>query len=118
MPQTALDIQPLSPPLGRSMDRFEYAPADLENGNSYRSTGREILLARNTSTTETGVLEVFAVADRLGRVENLEQEFEPGVERALMLPVQGWRNADRLVTMLANLADIELAVIRLATSFE
>lgn len=110
---TALTVIPITSLYPTALDALTWEAADDTNGNSYHSTGRELLLARNTDETETYSLTIYGVADPYGRTVDIEHDIDAGDEVVAMLGVVGWQQADRTVLMMAEDAAIEIAIVRL-----
>ncbi len=89
--------------------------ADPVNNNQFRMTGREILLARNTSTTTVRNVTVISVADPFGRTGNRGRALAVG-ELAYVFgpgPLDGWQQSDGNLHVNADSADVQFYLVRL-----
>jgi hypothetical protein len=114
MVATELDIVTVTSrnPSDDGGDTVEWVTADDTNGNRFRSTGRETLLAQNVSEDGALTLTIASVADSHGRTQDIERLIESGETVAFELGVDGWRDDDGYVQIESESDDILLAVIR------
>jgi len=89
------------------------ANGDVVNGNQFKSTGKELLVARNTDGVTPYYLSVTSAADPYGRTGDISQhDLAPGETHVFgPFPVQGWQQSDGNIYVNAENAAIELAVV-------
>ncbi len=93
---------------------FVFTAADAVNGNSFASTGRELLLVQNSGATPYTVT-VSSVADGLKRTGDIAA-YSVGAGLTSMLgpfSQPGWQQSDGTVHVTASNAAVKLAVVRL-----
>ena len=96
---------------------FVFTAADSVNGNSFVSTGRELLLVHNTGGSAYTVT-VSSVADGLARTGDITA-YSVGAGLFSMLGPflqPGWQQSDGTVHVTASNAAVTLAVIRLPSA--
>jgi hypothetical protein len=119
MARTALAIQqppgayPILP-LGALAAALTFAASDNANGNSFVSTGREVLVAQNTAGT-AGTVTIASVADALQRTGDITAYSIPAAGFAVLGPFyqSGWKQADGTVWVNTSASTVQLAVVRL-----
>lgn len=92
-----------------------FTAGDAVNGNAYRSTGREFVLARNTDGTNPQTVTIHSEPDPFGREGDITAYSIPANGFAIFgpLPVEGWQQSDGNVWIDVSNALVQLAVIRL-----
>ena len=100
-------------PIGANDADVEFEAADAEDKNSFAITGREVLIAYNSSGGALTVT-VDSVADVCNREGDLGPYSIGAGEYALLgpFPVAGFRQADGLCYLEASGADVGFMVIR------
>ena len=83
-------------------------------GNSTPSTGKELLLVRNTSGSTAYTVTVTSVADSLGRTRDMSLSVAADAY-AMFGPFRqtGWKQTDGNIYFASTNNDIEFAVLRL-----
>lgn len=115
MPTNALAIDTLGGAFPSEFEVLTWEAGDVANGNHYAATGREILLAWNTSADTNYDVTITGEPDYQGRDANLVDEIAFGTIAAVLLGTRGWRNASREVVVTVENAAVKLAVLRLPT---
>lgn len=94
---------------GRTLN---FSAADPGHGNRFLSSGRDLLIVRNSSGS-TQTVTVLAVADSYtGRVQNQSQAIAAGDEVLFgIFLADGWKRGDGYVHVDAPSADVKLAVV-------
>lgn len=108
--QTLTSAYPLTAD-GADVPTFE--AMDVANGNTYRSTGREVLLVHNTSVDTAYDFTIRGEPDELGRDADTVHEIAFGDIAMYFLATKGFRKANRYVDLAAENAALEIAVVRL-----
>lgn len=110
---TVPDSYPTLPLTALSLD-FVWTAADNTNGNSFVSTGRELVLVQNTDSSGHTVT-VTSVPDQTNRSGDITAyAVAAGVFDALpYFAGTGWRQSDGTIHLSANSALIKFAVLRL-----
>ena len=119
MTATALPIiaavgpYPALPVSAGSLD-FVFTAADNVNGNSFVSTGRELLLVENTDAGAQ-TFTVTSVADSLLRTGDVgPYSMASGANALFVVAAQpGWKQTDGTVHVTASAATVKFAVVRL-----
>lgn len=119
MAATALPIvSPLGPypalPVAATGADFVFTAADAVNGNSFASTGRELLLVNNSGASPYTVT-VASVADGLKRSGDITAYSVAAGLFSMFGPFSqpGWQQTDGTVHVTASNAAIKFAVVRL-----
>lgn len=119
MARTALTIQQPpgsypALPLGALAAQLTFAAGDNGNGNSFVSTGRELLLVQNTAGAP-GTVTITSVADNLQRTGNITAYSVPAGGFAMLGPFQqaGWKQSDGTIYVDCSAATMTFAVVRL-----
>jgi hypothetical protein len=101
-------------PLAVGSAALALVPADVAQGNSYVSTGREIIVVQNTDVAAQTVT-VTSAADERNRLGDLGPYQVAAGAIAVLGPFkrQGWARADATVRVAASHANVKLAVVRL-----
>ncbi|MDP9326498.1 MAG: hypothetical protein M3O87_08205 [Candidatus Dormibacteraeota bacterium] len=88
--------------------------ADIANGNSVPSTGRELIIVQNSDAAPQTVT-VASVVDRLNRTGDITAYSIPIGAFAVLGPfkTEGWRQADGNLYLNASTATVKFAVIQL-----
>jgi hypothetical protein len=92
-----------------------FAAADVAGKNYFISTGRELLVARNTSADTPYTITIVSAADEMGRTGNITAEsIAFGVTRMYgPFPRSGWSQSTGHINVEAANEAIEFAVIQL-----
>lgn len=94
---------------------YVYTAADVANGNSFVSTGREIVLVQNTDSGGHHV-SVVSVADAFGRTGDITA-YAVAAGLFSVLPylsgAAGWKQTDGTIHLSADDATVKFAVLRL-----
>jgi hypothetical protein len=114
MARTALTV--LTPPAnGQLPSTFAGQAADPTNFNNFPLTGREILIAQNSSTTAAATVTVHSVPDDEGRTDDIVS-FSLAIGAFALFPqfpVAGWRQpSDGTLWVDASSASILFTVVR------
>ncbi len=119
MTATALPIiSPLgsypSLPIAATGADFVFTAADVSNGNSFVSTGRELLLVQNSGASAYTVT-ITSVADSLSRTGDITTYSVGAGLFSMFGPFyqSGWKQSDGTVHVTASNAAVLLAVVRL-----
>jgi hypothetical protein len=121
-PPTALTISQLKSPFddvtaGQLDITFE--AADNVNGNTFVCTGREILIMKNTTGTNT--VTITSVANDKGRTEDLTAYSLATLDIALwtggLTNTKGWQSTSKTIALLASAAEVTFAVVRLPAGY-
>lgn len=108
-PTTIIGVQ-LAGGYANQYPAFTWTASDASNGNQFLSTGKEILLVRNTSGGSL-TLTVVAVADTIGRAVNASIIVGAGLYRSFgPIGIVGWRNSSGYVET-TGAAALEIAVL-------
>ncbi len=111
MPRTTLSPTSIAggSSVGVGFVEFAWADCDPVNGNQFASTGKELLLARNTNADSPAVSRKVTVQKTNGRIEyTLSAD---GNATAGQIPTSGHKQADNYVYVDGSHADIEFAVL-------
>ena len=88
-------------------------------GEKFTCTGREILLMRNDSGTNT--VTITSVDNEKGRAENLAAYEITGTEIAYwtggLTNAKGWKQTDGTILVTASSTDVSFAVLRLPAGY-
>lgn len=89
-----------------------WSDADVASGNRFASTGREILMARNTSGTPQLVTVISVPDARIGRSQDQVLTIEAG-DVAIFgpFPTNGWQQTDGYIWVLALSTAVKLSII-------
>lgn len=88
-----------------------WADADVANGNRVTSTGRELVLARNTGAAPVSVT-ITSALDPFNRSGDIVEAVAAGVTKAFGPFAQtGWRQTDGYLYLSAPSTDIEFVVL-------
>jgi hypothetical protein len=109
---TPLTVIQLSSGYPAAGDAVVYTAMDATNGNSFKATGKETILVKNTSADTGRTLGMVSAPDRLGRTGDFSQLIGFGAEVALRPGVKGWRLADGTIKLTATTNDLHVAVLR------
>ena len=90
-----------------------FTAADVTNGNQFKATGKELLIARNTDDATAYSVTVSSAPDPYGRTGDISQHSIPPLETHIFgpFPVLGWQQSDGYIYVDAENAAIELAVV-------
>jgi len=83
-------------------------------GNSFKLTGREIMIARNTATGAAGTLTITSVADRKGRTADITS-YSIGAGEMIAFNFgnrEGW-DSGGVVNVTPSATTIKIAVLRI-----
>lgn len=120
------DITPVSPASINptvSADELDaaFTAADASNGNSYTSTGRELIIVLNShaSNAYTFTLTSYADESLLGRSGDITTYSLAAGEYAVVgpVPVRGWRQTTGKVLISGSNAAVKFLIIRLPASY-
>lgn len=102
-------------PLGATGADFAFTAADAGSGNSFVSTGRELLLAQNASGATAYTVTVSSVADDLQRTGDITAYSVGAGKFSMFGPFgqPGWKQSDGTVHVTASNANVKFAVVRL-----
>lgn len=91
-----------------------FTAADVSNGNSFISTGRELVLVQNTGGSDYTVT-ITSAPDELGRTGDISAYTLATTEFAAFGPVQqkGWVQPDGKVYLSGSNAGIKFLILRL-----
>ena len=110
---TPLGSYPALPITPAGMD-FVFTAGDSVNGNSFVSTGREVVIVQNTAAG-AGTVTFTSVADGINRIGDITT-YSVGVALfSLFGPFlkTGWANTSGLVTLTCSAVTMKFAVVRL-----
>lgn len=120
MARTALTAQvPLGPyptlPLAALAAALTWAAVDNVNGNSVKSTGRELVLVNNTDVAAQTVTFASVASSPFNRTGDITTYSIPASGFAMFGPfaVDGWRQSDGNLYINATSANVKVAVISL-----
>jgi len=90
-----------------------FTAADVTNGNQFKATGKELLIARNTNGATAYYVTISSVPDPYGRTGDISQYSIPADETHIFgpFPITGWQQSDGYIYVNAENAAIELAVV-------
>ena len=90
---------------------LNFQAMDAVNGNSFASTGKEILIFRNDDVgSQTAT--VISTEDAYGREEDQPIAMDADdIKLAGPYPVEGWRQSDRQIYLDTTSANVKVAVI-------
>jgi hypothetical protein len=109
-PLDIIEIESLFPDDGTELT---FSAGDAVNGNSYPSTGREVVLMENTDDTDPFDVVVTSQPDANGRTGDLTITLTALQRSAVMLATKGWRDGDRNVVLTAEDSAVTFCVVRL-----
>ena len=92
-----------------------WTAGDATNNNAFISTGEEIVLARNVSTTAAHTITILSVPDPYGRPEDITN-FSLAVGTVAVLgpfPSVGWMQSDGRIYLNPSNAAIEFIILRI-----
>lgn len=121
MPRTAVTQTKIPTPYATALQAITFAAADTGNLNSTPLTGKQLLLAYNSSTTTPATVTVSSVSDTEGRTGDISA-FSVAASASLtaltaavsqQFPVTGWQQSDGNLYFQASSATIYFAVIQL-----
>ncbi|MEM3453499.1 MAG: hypothetical protein QW835_07755 [Candidatus Hadarchaeum sp.] len=114
MARTALNPISVPHPYAAAAADLSWTAADAVNGNCFIFSGKEILLAQNTGTSEATIT-ISTVACSHGRTGDIVKVL--GAGNFCIFPAlyyaEGFMQADGKVYVNANSADVKLAVLRI-----
>lgn len=88
-----------------------FVDADIANGNRVYSTGKELVLARNTGAAPVNVT-ITSASDPFNRSGDIVEAVAAGVTKVFgPFPQTGWRQADSYLYLSAPSTDIEFVVV-------
>lgn len=109
-------LTPITVPSGwaTTVPTITWTAADTTNNNQFKATGAELLLIRNTSTSNARTVTVLSVPDApYGRTGHLVITLQPGdYVVTQVFPLLGWQQQDGHIYVNGD-SDIEFAVIRI-----
>lgn len=88
---------------------------DATNGNRFKATGREILLAKNTHASAAQTVTVTSQNDPFGRSGNITADsIAAGALHVYQLfPLSGWADSSGYISVDSSTTDIQFAVLRI-----
>lgn len=93
---------------------FSYTAADVANGNSFKSTGKEIVVAKNTDGAVAHTVTISSTADPYGRTGDVSQSIAAnGIYVFGPFPTTGWIQSDGKIYLSGDNAALEFQVITL-----
>jgi len=95
--------------VGVGFQEFTWTDADVANGNQFVSTGKEILLARNTNADSPLVDRKVTMHKTNGQIEHTLGGGE--YLTSGQIPTTGWQQGDTYCYINGDHADIEFAVL-------
>lgn len=117
MAQTALTVIDMPGPWATAPSTITWTAGDASNGNSFVSTGREIVLVQNSDGAATHVVTITSTSDPQGRTGDATKTVPiSGFVAFQLLPTQGWQQGNGSVNMTVDSASLKFAVIRLPNS--
>ena len=101
-------------PLAGDAADFTWTAGDVVNNNSFKSTGREVVLVRNDDVAAQ-TLSVLSAADEKKRKGDITSYSVGASEYAMFgpFPVEGWRQTDGTIHIDPGDADLKFAAIKL-----
>ncbi len=113
MARTAITKTTAPGAYGGAWEELTLAAADVENGNNFVLTGREILVMYNSSADTAYYVTLTSVDDRFGRSEDITQVDIPFGDYMIFgpIPLEGWQQTDGTFYVDAENAAILLGVI-------
>ncbi len=86
--------------------------ADTTNQNSFKATGQDLVVARNTDTADHTVT-IESSNDRYGRQENISTYSVPAGETHIFgpFPLHGWQQSDGHIYLEADSNTVEFGII-------
>lgn len=113
MARTAIPPITMGSSYAASMTAVTFTASDTVNGNSVLSTGKELIVARNTGGASY-TLTLTSVVDAFGRLGTITETLAAGAYRAFgPVQVAGWRQAGNVLWLDGSNAAIEIAVLKL-----
>jgi hypothetical protein len=95
---------------------FTLTACDNVNGNSFKATGKEILIVQNSDGAAPHTFSVTSVVDPFGRLDSSLTGYSVPLNGFAVINVNtlaGWRQADGTVQLACNNALIKFAVVQL-----
>jgi hypothetical protein len=100
-------------PTADSLDDIFVAPTAFVDGVSFKYTGREIVMIRNTHASSPFTWSLVAVADSLNRVGNVgPYSLAAGDQATILINGSGFTNANGDVTIVMTDNTVKVAVNR------
>ena len=116
MDPTEIEVIEIEGPYPEQGTELEFTAADIANGNTFRATGREIVLWRNVSVDTAADVTITSTPNELGRTGDFTEEVPfGGAVYGVMLALSGWQNASRNINLEGETVDIEFCILRLPT---
>jgi hypothetical protein len=112
---TALTITTLPGPYATDGVAITWVAADTTNGNEFTSTGREILLVRNTDGANPHTVTVTSQPDPYNRTGDIASDSiaANGFVAYQQFPRAGWATTSGVIEVDGDDAQLEFAVLRL-----
>jgi hypothetical protein len=105
-------VMALAPPAD-SLDDIFVAPTAFVDGISFKYTGREVVMIRNTHASSPFTWSLVAVADSLNRVGNVgPYSLAAGDQSTILINGSGFTNANGDVTIVMTDNSVKIAVNR------
>lgn len=114
MARTPLTVD-IPPAIGNAPSTITEQAADPTNFNNFPMTGREIVVARNSSTTAAATLTVHSVADAEGREDTSITAFSIAIGAVVLLPqfpLAGYQQSDGTLWLDADSASLLFTIVR------
>lgn len=119
---TVLTVQQMLGPFdayGALAAHFTFAAGTITDGDTFQCTGREILLVKNGTGTNT--ITITSIADEKGRTKDITTySLAAGLFAAFgigLTNAQGWKAAAGTVRITVSSAEVTVAVLRLPAGF-
>jgi hypothetical protein len=113
MARTTLNPAAAPGPFGALAALLALATCDAVNGNQFKSTGREVLLAYNPASSPPAVVTVQSRALN-GRTGSAVATIAAGAYAVFqMFPTDGWMQSDGYIYVDSSDAAVKLAVVKL-----
>ena len=91
-----------------------FTAADVANGNSFPSTGREIIIAQNTDGAAAHTVTITSIADERGRTGDITTYSIPanGFAAFAVTSTAGWKQSDGNIYLAASDAQVKFLILR------
>lgn len=112
--QQIIDKYP-SLPLSADAADFTFAASDPTNGDQFPLTGKEIIIVQNSDAANPHTVTIHSVADPYRRTGDITNYSIGAGEFAVFpaFPKEGWAQADGMLYLDSDDAQIKYAVLRL-----
>lgn len=95
---------------------FTLTACDNANGNSFKATGKEILIVQNSDGAGAHTFTISSVADPFGRTDSSLTSYSVPLNGFAVINVNtltGWRQADGTIQLACNSNLMKFAVVQL-----